>query len=96
MSAEQVRAPFTPEQVTSLNDYQRSGVFHPFTCGPCRDSDPNLPLLDEHLLVATEVGWVCPTCDHTQDWAWAFMADGSWHRMKSENWLAAKADKGER
>jgi hypothetical protein len=28
-----VRAPFTPEQVENLNDYQASGTFHEFTCG---------------------------------------------------------------
>lgn len=27
-----VNAPFTEEQVRSLNQYQFSGVFHPFTC----------------------------------------------------------------
>jgi hypothetical protein len=31
------RVPWTPEQVESLNEYQRSGVGHPFTCGGCRD-----------------------------------------------------------
>lgn len=31
------KAPFTPEQVESLNDYQKSGAMHPFTCGYCRD-----------------------------------------------------------
>jgi len=27
-----INAPFTEEQVNNLNDYQKSGMFHPFTC----------------------------------------------------------------
>lgn len=34
---------------------------------------PNLILLDREL-VATINGWICPTCDYTQDWAHEFMA----------------------
>lgn len=29
----------------------------------------------ERALVATDDGWICPTCDYVQEWAWAFMAD---------------------
>lgn len=29
---EKIQAPFTDDQVKSLNEYQRSRVFHPFTC----------------------------------------------------------------
>lgn len=70
---EKVTAPFTAEQVTVLNQYQHSGFFHPFTCGRCRDTLGCEK--DERLLVATLAGWVCPTCDNTQDWCHAFMAD---------------------
>jgi hypothetical protein len=75
-----VEAPFTPDQVESLNGYQVSGVMHPFTCGRCRDElgiweDGTI---NDRLLVATEAGWTCPTCDNTQNWAWPWMADGSW------------------
>lgn len=28
-------APFTDEQVESINSYQSSGVFHDFTCSNC-------------------------------------------------------------
>jgi len=60
-----IRAPFTPKQVEVLNEFQNSGVIHPFTCAECgRD------------LLATEQGWICSTliCRYTQDWAHAFMA----------------------
>lgn len=68
---EKVVAPFTPDQVASLNGFQESGVFHPFTCGGehCRND-----------LVAKEDGWHCPasSCEYEQDWAHDFMANWSW------------------
>lgn len=56
-----IKAPWTDEQVATLNYYQESGVFHPYTCGgeKCRAD-----------LVATVNGWTCPQCDYTQDWAY--------------------------
>lgn len=74
-AAKIVRAPFTPEQVDALNAYQRDGWMHPFTCGPCRDTLGTDDGLNDRLLVATVKGWICPTCDYTQDWAHEFMAD---------------------
>ena len=67
-----VYAPFTAEQLASLNGYQASGVFHEFTCG--NDDCP----ADHAVLVAAEEGWHCPSCSYTQDWAHEAMADGSW------------------
>mgnify|MGYP001241801252 CR=1 FL=1 len=69
-----ITAPFTEAQVTRLNEWQKNKKVHPFTCGQCRDADPEFPLRDQHELVATEDGWICPTCDYTQDWAHDFMA----------------------
>jgi len=62
-------APFTPTEVTNLNEFQNSGIWHAFRCGneQCRCE-----------LVATEAGWVCPQCPYTQDWAHGWMADGTW------------------
>ena len=63
-----VHAPFTPEQVKNLNDFQHSGVMHPFTCsgggGPHSDR-PGRPA----VLIASENGWRCPVdgCEHQQD-----------------------------
>jgi hypothetical protein len=77
MSA-RVFAPFTADQVASLNGYQRSGLFHEFTC----------PLPHPgRALEATPDGWRCPgrdgggPCDYTQDWAHGWMADWSWQSM---------------
>lgn len=77
-------APWTSQQVTSLNDFQLSGVFHPFTCpnraeGHVRDGE----------LVATPLGWTCPSCAYHQDWAHPAMVDGSWRRWQT--WVAPDA-----
>lgn len=75
-----ITAPFTPEQVESLNRFQRSGEFHPFTCGGNRSDEAHVAYAKEHgdpdygLLVATPDGWVCPVCDYKQGWAHDFMA----------------------
>lgn len=73
-------APFTPEEVVNLNEYQETGCFHPFTCGTdsCRAT-----------LVATEAGWTCPACEYTQGWAHGFMSDGSWreHAAQTRKWM---------
>lgn len=58
---------FTKDQVESLNGYQNCGRWHPFTC-PCGAGS----------LTATENGWICDSCDYTQDWAHQFMVDWSW------------------
>lgn len=62
--------PFTPDQVASINEYQHSDHYHPFTC---RDGD---------ILIATETGMECSTCGHKQDWVHAFMANWSWKTRK--------------
>ncbi|MGE5510507.1 MAG: hypothetical protein ACM31O_04545 [Bacteroidota bacterium] len=75
-----IKAPWTPEQVEALNAYQRSGRFHPFTCGNDRFDQAHAVytitngLSDYGILIATEQGWICPCCDYRQDWAHAAMA----------------------
>lgn len=56
-------APWTSEQVENLNRYQKSGVFHEFTCGGC----------DAGALIATQNGWHCTNCNYTQTTAHEFM-----------------------
>ena len=71
-----VTAPFTPDQVASLNAYQQSETFHPFTCGrdECREANPDASL------APAEDGWHCTVrgCRYRQDWAHGFMADWTW------------------
>lgn len=69
-----VRVPWTGEQVRSLNEYQSSGVFHPYT-----GNNELAPDGEDDVLVATNDGWVSkvdPT--YTQGWAWGWTADYSW------------------
>jgi hypothetical protein len=90
MAIWKIKAPFTPEQVKNLNDNQKKGHFHPFTCGSAKRCVEKIKVQytqpgvikqgeDEFevstTLVATEAGWVCPNCDYTQDWAWGFMGE---------------------
>ena len=70
----QINAPWTPDQVASLNGYQNCGYCHPFT-------GTRKPNGDETILLATPEGWV----EHeggpvTQTWAYPFMADWTWKR----------------
>jgi hypothetical protein len=69
-----IRAPFTPEQVDSLNGFQMQSYWHPFTCGNdlCKLRNP------ENILIAMTSGWHCLFCPYHQEWAHSFMADGSW------------------
>jgi hypothetical protein len=69
--AETIKAPWTPEQVTALNEFQESEFVHPFTCGGNNRDEKHLD--GEGVLVATIYGWVCPFCDYEQDWAHEFM-----------------------
>ena len=76
--SEIIRAPWTPEQVATLNRFQREGGMHPFTCGG--DHWLGTPHLE-----ATPDGWLCPypDCDYTQDWAHAFM-------LRPEGWPSSR------
>ena len=64
-------APFTKDQVESLNAYQISGIFHPFTCG----SDKHKHQQD---LIALTEGMYCPNCEYFQNWIHDWMADWTW------------------
>lgn len=98
-----VTAPFTHEQILSINKYQASGIMHPFTCSVCRDAygtgdhdSDNLYAHDEYALVATFEGFICPTCDYTQDWCHEFMADMSWSTLGFRFQTLTNATKEER
>lgn len=82
------RAPWTPEEVQSLNDYQDVKPMHPFTCGGGNTKDVHD---HEVILVAQEDGWHCPECDYTQDWCWPWMASGEWKTL----WTFAQSMEGE-
>lgn len=61
-----IKAPFTKEQVDSLNGFQKHGHSHPFTC-TCGNT-----------MKATTEGWMCGDHGFVQFWAHEFAADNSW------------------
>lgn len=72
-------APFTKQEVEALNKHQKSGRFHPFTCGRSSEKcEANIEPRDykkDGVLIATENGWICPCGDYTQNWAHKSMTE---------------------
>jgi len=68
---------FTPTQVKNLDEFQRAGAMHPFTCPNRSDGNHFDNDVDLGCLIPTVRGWICQCCDYTQDWAHDFMFDGS-------------------
>ena len=85
-----IKAPWTPDQVNSLNEFQKSGVMHPFTGN--NDMLPD----GEDILIAHEDGWhSLNDPNYTQDWAHHWMADWSWYQLdwkNSKEYLKEKND----
>lgn len=72
MNDDLCHAPWTEDQIASLNGYQECGMVHPFT----GERGPNG---EETILIATRDGWVEKEGGPVvQTWAHPFMADGSW------------------
>lgn len=66
----QIPAPWTEDQVASLNAYQTAGYVHPFTYGDGQDK------VD---LIATSAGWVAKSGGKVvQTWAHEFMTNWAW------------------
>lgn len=59
-------APWTAEEAAALNEFQTLANVHPFTC-------PHNHVGKSRVLIATEDGWHCPSCDYKQDWAHTIM-----------------------
>jgi hypothetical protein len=72
-----IHPPWTPTQVRALNERQRCGIVHPFTCRRRTKSPHWYKWGDFGILVATVSGWVCRDCGYTQDWAYDFMFKGA-------------------
>jgi len=75
-----IKAPFTDDQIASLNAYQKSLHVHPYTCG--NDHMGVHFTVDDRILIADLFGWHCPKCSYLQDWAHVFSADWSWKIME--------------
>ena len=77
-----VLAPFTDDQVASLNARQESGHLPPYTCGAafCHDRDV---IGESFPLAADRDGLHCIGgfgCTYTLTWAYPQTADWSWRR----------------
>lgn len=69
-----VTAPFSVSQIHALQRYQTLNHVHPFTCINSRRLDHGwLPMF------ASRLGFICPYCEHRQNWAHSFMADMAQH-----------------
>lgn len=66
------KAPWTQEQVDNINRYQKSGVFHEFTC-------PG----DSSSLIATKTGLICEWCDFEQNWVNDFMLNFTQEQLEA-------------
>lgn len=84
---ENIKAPFTKEQVKKLNEYQKQGKFHQFTCCSPEEIPECLRAMKEvdgkiiegtsnGILIAREEGWICPCGKYKQNWAHSFMVGG--------------------
>lgn len=64
------KAPWSEEEIKKLNDYQQSGMGHPYTCDrshkECEVHEGDY--LKDGILIATKEGWVCPCGKYKQNW----------------------------
>lgn len=80
-----IRAPWTADQVASLNAYQACGYRHPFTYDVYQHTvmGQGFGAVEKVDLIATPAGWVAKEGGPVvQDWAHEFMTDWSWRRPK--------------
>ena len=68
-----MEAPFTQEQIDKLNEYQKSGRFHPYTCDRkspnCETKLIPKDYSKDGILIAMEDSWICPCGEYKQNWA---------------------------
>ena len=70
----QIQAPWSEDQVKSLNSYQKANKFHPFTGTDSQGNKVNL--------IATQDGWLAEDNGViVQDWCHHWMADFSWKKL---------------
>ena len=78
-----LNAPFTDDQVKSINEFQKSKHWHPFTCGKVHC---------DGILTATTHVLVCRKCGNwKQYWVHDFMVNWDWKRLDD---LGEAAQKG--
>lgn len=74
IAVEEIRTPFSTGQVWSLNAFQDSGRFYPFTCADCGTP-----------MTATVLGFVCRAkCGYYQTKTWSYAANWQWKDCTAE------------
>ena len=56
--------PWSEETINRLNEFQKKGTFHPYTC----PGDYKV-CVNHRELIATRDGWICKCGKYTQKWA---------------------------
>lgn len=67
-----VKAPFAPEQIKNMNQFQVFGAFRKVFCG-CGVK-----------MYAREDGWFCPECFSGYNACATFICSGSWKKFKNQ------------
>lgn len=66
------KSPWTQEEVNELNNLQKSGKFHPYTCDreakECEVNQIPRDFSKDGILIATKDGWICPCGKYRQNW----------------------------
>jgi len=80
-----VHAPFSADQIESLNAYQESEYTHPYTCGSPACPAASWAGDDDWLPMAADAdGLHCiDGCRRVQTWAHAWTADWSWREVEN-------------
>lgn len=65
-------APWTQDEVHSIDEYQQDEDLHPLTCPDCAGNQALSAYLD---------GLKCKSCNYTQNWVYPWMADYNWHHL---------------
>lgn len=75
MQDDKIVAPFTVHEAMNLNAYQAAGNGRRFVCPNSGDGNHGELFGSTGTMIATTGGWICPWCDHRQEWAHGYMAD---------------------
>lgn len=83
-------APWTDEQIESINNYQQSGCWFELTCGTLEkhpkenspfDTECTFPI--PGVLIATRDYLYCPLCDYKQYWVFENLTDNTWQAQNN-------------
>jgi hypothetical protein len=80
LNFDRVKAPWSKDQVESINAYQSSKFIHPFTCG-----SEIVHKYPESILEADLYALHCKKCSYLQSWVYSFMADWSWKILEQKS-----------